>query len=879
MTMDIEAIKAANKIEDVIEETSGLTLRGRGKYWKPDGEEGSSLVVNVNDQLYNWNAKGHAGDAITWLENTEGMDFRQAVEWLARRAGIDVRWDPKQAQAWQAARARRDTLTTIAEHLQVKLTRTSAALEWAEGRGWTQETLKAEGCGYWDGDKQGLAEHLKLHEIEVGRDIVQAMMQMPPQMFVYVHHMAGRCDYLTGRSIEGKKHWNLPAKLAGGRQPYWNHVAHGRAPHVVVVEGQADAVTLAQWTIPAVALAGTSPSPPLLRRLSQLERVFVALDRDEGGQAGAEKLARQLGPLTRIVQWPAAEAVHDANDWLQAGGTEEECRQLLGAADNYAVHLCRRAAAADAMAREPAAEEALGALAALPEYAYEKARHSCAELLDLGVTRLDRVVRRRRKVAQEREKRRTAVKERKTSPGDYVDGHLFEMIYEPEERRTAYVVRTPDGQIEERPVLELDDVIYEPLSPHESMLEKFQVRFSSGIDDHMGEEVLYHQMRSFVHKYLEVPETFEKICCFYAMMTWRFDQFNIVPYLRFLGQTGSGKSRGLKVVGALAFRPMRLVAVTPASIFHAIDTYGKLTMLFEEMDLGHADHTAEILQIINAGYAKENAVPRVVKGQDGNFGLKAYEIFGPKIFAQRKPFSDAATNSRCLTQEMNSIHPREDIDRYIDDPVFWRHAEGLRNQLLHYRMVSWQPEIEIDRLTGYELPARLQEIMVSLKSVIVSEELHAELESFMEEMYEQSVAEWAMTLEARVVEALLVSYYRPSKTAKEKATAHGKELLLQLKIVTKRLNDILDRDNEVEREPGDTKGMISSRKVGSIVRRDLNLHTKQHSHHRTWYVEWDAKRMGTLATRYGLAQLHKELHETPPEEDEDVGQQKRIDLL
>jgi hypothetical protein len=73
---------------------------------------------------------------------------------------------------------------------------------------------------------------------------------------------------------------------------------------VVLVEGQADAVTFAEWGVPAIALAGMQMSPVVLASLKKHKRVFVSLDNTP---EAAEK-GRELGAHHRRDRAAAATA-------------------------------------------------------------------------------------------------------------------------------------------------------------------------------------------------------------------------------------------------------------------------------------------------------------------------------------------------------------------------------------------------------------------------------------------------------------------------------------------------------------------------------------------------------------------------------------------
>src|SRR3970040_522633 len=62
----VEAVKQANRIEDVMEETGGLLIHKHGRYLR--GREHDSLVVDTHEQYYTWNSQNETGAVISWLE-------------------------------------------------------------------------------------------------------------------------------------------------------------------------------------------------------------------------------------------------------------------------------------------------------------------------------------------------------------------------------------------------------------------------------------------------------------------------------------------------------------------------------------------------------------------------------------------------------------------------------------------------------------------------------------------------------------------------------------------------------------------------------------------------------------------------------------------
>jgi hypothetical protein len=894
MTANIEAIKEANRIEEVVTETHPLKQE-RGHYAR--AVEHNSLVVDTRKQYYFWNSQGHAGDVINWLENTRRMTFQEAIEYLARRGGVPLQWDGKEAETYKATRAKQDALTTIANYLSGMLRGSATAMEWAMGRGWSAETLEQAGCGYWDGNTRALIDHLKMHEIDVTRPEVVAMIGfkgdihkwaakwgldvpvswlkegqikgMPPGMFVYAHFVGSHCCYLSGRSIEGKRHHNLDGGLVGGKQPYWNFEVHPKCGYVVFVEGQADALTLAQWGIPAVALAGLSLGdvPALTERLKGIEGRFLALDGDEAGQGDIQKWGDVLGPLTGIVSWPKGK---DANEFLQAGGTKAECQAALDAAAAYIIWLGGWAAAAPTTERRKIEDKVWGMVAKLGKRDVEDLRKPLAKAMGITVGQFDRVAKvTADEIKAEAKKAANGLKDTQFMAGGFIEDTLFEMIYDPEHEkgpRTAFAVRMPDGQITIKTALEFSHVRVLPFPPTDSFIKDGGISFASHPEDYGDQGQLVGIIRDFLHKYVDVPPDIEQIGAYYALMTWMADLFNKVPYLRALGELGSGKTRYIDMVGMVAFRAMRTVGSSSvASIFRTIDLFDMITLVMDEADFKVSDSTSEIINLINTGNTRKFPVWRVEQTPDGRMLPRAHKTFGPKLFSQRQPFLDDATNSRCITWTANGGIPHPRIPIYLPEKEVNDMALMIRNMCLMYRLKNWRLDIEIDYNAGDpRLPGRLREITVALKAV--APELAKEIDRFMLETSRQMIADWRSKLEAKVLHAILRCYYRPIEEAQ---LVDGK-LKLAMKYITKEANRIVDQENDLadgdgEEEKGHfKKDKLTARGIGHVVRNKLNLRTEKGTvGTQPIIVVWDEQRIESLCYRYGLEEELEGLRKEP----------------
>ena len=426
--LDIDAVKAANRIETVVAEDEALEEGRGGRYVR--GKDHDSLVVDTRKQAYYWNSHNEFGDVIEWVIKRRRVDFKAAVELLCRRAGLpDPRWG-EGGQAAVAARARADCFTVACREWVLTLRKSPGAMQYLLDRGFTEEGIQDAGLGYTgrpDGGV-GVKKALEREGIDLQGDVARAVVMAPPGCVVYPHVFSGRVVYFACRSAstEEKRHWNPPASLVGERQAYWNAAWHAAADTVVVVEGQADAVSLAEWGIAAVAVAGmslaeTESTRQMLRLLSGHQIVGVGLDQG----ADPRGLCDALGPLTRVVEWPWK----DPNDGLQAGADVDEVRTLIREALTWVEVVAGEVGADKGAGREAGLKRVFELLARLDDFQVAMYRDQVARLLGIGIRGFKNLLKAAKGEAAaedgEGEDGPSVVVE---IPGGYVGGYLLEMV-------------------------------------------------------------------------------------------------------------------------------------------------------------------------------------------------------------------------------------------------------------------------------------------------------------------------------------------------------------------------------------------------------------------------------------------------------------------
>jgi hypothetical protein len=181
------------------------------------------------------------------------------------------------------------------------------------------------------------------------------------------------------------------------------------------------------------------------------------------------------------------------------------------------------------------------------------------------------------------------------------EGQLVEMVFDPVEQRTRFVlwqngawrfeqvVRAPAG---ERLI---------PYSAHNNLIKKEVVLFPSGPCDYGSETELVRDIQSFIHRYVDVSPRFERIASYYVLFSWLYDGFAELPYLRLRGDYGSGKTRFLLTVGSLCYKPIFASGATSTSaIFRMLDCFGG-TLIIDEGDFRYSDEKSDLIKIFNNG--------------------------------------------------------------------------------------------------------------------------------------------------------------------------------------------------------------------------------------------------------------------------------------
>lgn len=268
------------------------------------------------------------------------------------------------------------------------------------------------------------------------------------------------------------------------------------------------------------------------------------------------------------------------------------------------------------------------------------------------------------------------------------DGTLIELLYDAPEGITSFAVRDPDGGLHIEPHVDLSSgERLVPYSATNNLLTSGCVLLPSALADNRDIGDLVDDIRAYLARYVDLSPDFLTLAPYYVLLSWSYDAFNEVPILRFRGSFGSGKTRGLLVLGSISYKPFFASgASTVSPIFHILDTF-RGTLVLDEADFRFSDATNELTKILNNGTVDGLPVLRTMTNRNRELNPQAFRVYGTKMLAMRESFSDAALESRCITEETGTRPLPPHIPICLPDTMK-AEAQMLRNRLLMWRLTT-----------------------------------------------------------------------------------------------------------------------------------------------------------------------------------------------
>lgn len=304
------------------------------------------------------------------------------------------------------------------------------------------------------------------------------------------------------------------------------------------------------------------------------------------------------------------------------------------------------------------------------------------------------------------------------------NGLLADTIYR--DGHYAYLVKR-DDRIDEVPSIEIGERIIQPFDVR-AYIDAKMLFLPSEVTEYGSQARLVRDIAKWLHKYVDIPEFWEQLIAHYVLMTWVYDRFTALPYLRFMGEPGTGKTQIQKVAGSLCYKAtFASGSISGAGIFRLCDLM-RGTLILDEADYSKGDDGSDIMKALNLGYSDGAPVQRC---SGDEYKPTPYKVYGPKILTTRHSFGTEATESRCLTLQTTRLgcKLRKDIPFQLPT-TFEIEACLLRNKLLKWRFDNFA-SITCDESKLRELEPRLGQIGAPIYSVSKDAEFQKEFVDYL----------------------------------------------------------------------------------------------------------------------------------------------------
>jgi DNA primase len=285
-------------------------------------EKTPSFTVSQDKQFFHCFGCGEHGSAIGFVMNYEGLSFPEAVEELAREAGMEVPRELDQLKPADDLKPLFDLMTRAADFYRQQLKAEAAApvRDYLRQRGLDKQIIADYGIGYapegWDPLIQAVRQRgvdielLIQAGLATRNDAGRVYDRFRQRVLFPIRDPRGRVVAFGGRILPGTADESAPKYLNSpetplfhkGRQLYGLYEmrqAIRRADRLLVVEGYMDVVALAQAGIRyGVATLGTATTAEHLELLfRQTSEIVFCFDGDRAGRDAAWKALKVLLPL------------------------------------------------------------------------------------------------------------------------------------------------------------------------------------------------------------------------------------------------------------------------------------------------------------------------------------------------------------------------------------------------------------------------------------------------------------------------------------------------------------------------------------------------------------------------------------------------------
>ncbi|WPP51394.1 DNA primase [Catalinimonas niigatensis] len=314
----IDEIKARIDILDVVGDYVNLKKQGSNyRGFSPFNQEKTpSFYVVPSKGFYKDFSSGKAGDAISFMMESEGMSYIEALKQLGKRYGIEVEEENLTDEEMEA-QSEKDSLYIVmkyaSDYFQEQLWKSeegkAIGLTYFKERGFSEETIKAFDLGYsldeWDGmlkmaikvgHKQEMLEKAGLIISRERKEGTRHYDRFRGRVMFPIHNISGRVIAFGARLLKNNPEVEQPKYLNSPETPIYHKsdVLYGiyqakqqirQEDTCYLVEGYTDVISLYQAGIQnVVASSGTSLTQEQIRLIARYTKnVTVLFDGDPAG--------------------------------------------------------------------------------------------------------------------------------------------------------------------------------------------------------------------------------------------------------------------------------------------------------------------------------------------------------------------------------------------------------------------------------------------------------------------------------------------------------------------------------------------------------------------------------------------------------------------
>lgn len=376
--------------------------------------------------------------------------------------------------------------------------------------------------------------------------------------------------------------------------------------------------------------------------------------------------------------------------------------------------------------------------------------------------------------------------------------HAVHAVYTPSFQYIQF--NKHSGSIDTIPCYQNNKHLVNPID--NKLAEQNIVKLPNGVTEYGTTKELIDQIGKFFDKYFEAPSFYADFLPFLILFYWVYDKFPFIPYLHFMGRTGTGKSTAAEVVSSISYKPIDASgAITLASIFRVASQW-RGTLFIDEFNPG-GDGYQEMLTLLKSGVS-DKAVLRI-EGEKTK-EVAAYVVKSPKIFTSEKPINDSGLRSRVMEIKMERNKRRIPLYRTFS---FEKEACEIRNKLLLWRLQNYTG-IQLKKIKyGFkELRAfdgRVQQVITPIY-YLADDNVRLKVVEFAKEQEAETLRERRESLDGQVFESIANTY-----------KVNTKEMIT--------LSEIFE-----DLTSGGKNSYLTERKLGNVVRKILGFDIQKQGH-------------------------------------------------